>query len=148
MSVLMPLTTKECDQEFPPWTTEHQAAFEHFKDLVHSADRLTVIDYEDMASNIYVTTDASDHCTSAMLSFGTTWETAWPVAYDSFQLNDVEKKYPVHEKEFLAIIKAFKKWRSHLFGAHFEVFTNHQTLKYFQSEGDVKMTNEMVNVHG
>jgi RNase H-like domain found in reverse transcriptase len=136
-SVLTPLTTKECNQEFPPWTTEHQAAFKHIEVLVLSADCLTIINYEDMASNIYVTTDASNHRTSAMLSFGTTWETAQPVAYDSYQLNDAEKNYPVHKKELLAIIKTFMKWRSYLFGTHFQVFTNHQTLEYFQSQKEM-----------
>jgi RNase H-like domain found in reverse transcriptase len=101
MSVLTPLTTKECNQEFPPWTAEHQAAFEHIKDLVLSTDFLTVINYEDTPLNIYVTTNASDHHTNAMLSFGATWETAWLVAYDFYQLNDAEKNYPVHEEEEL-----------------------------------------------
>ena len=136
-SVLTPLTMKECDKVFPPWTTEHQTAFDHIKCLVLSTDCLTIINYEDKALNIYVTTDASDCHTSTMLSFGDTWETACPVTYDSYQLNDAEKSYPVHEKELLAIVKALKKWRSHLLGAHFEVFTDHQTLEYFQSQKEM-----------
>ena len=36
-----------------------------------------------------------------------------------------------------AIIKAFKKWRSHLLGAHFEVLTDHRTLEYFQSQKEM-----------
>jgi RNase H-like domain found in reverse transcriptase/Integrase zinc binding domain len=135
--VLTPLTTKECDKKFPPWTVEHQAAFDHIKRLVLGADCLTVIDYKDKASNIYVTTDASDRRTSAVLSFGETWETSRPVTYDSYQLNDAEKNYPVHEKELLAIVKALKKWRSHLLGARFEVFTDHRTLEYFQSQKEM-----------
>ena len=135
--MLTPLTPKECDRVFPTWTAEHQNAFEHIKRLVLSADCLTVIDYEDKASNIYVTTDASDRRTGAILSFGKTWETARPVAYDSYQLNDTEKNYPVHEKELLAIVKALKKWRSHLLGARFEVFTDHRTLEYFQSQKEM-----------
>jgi RNase H-like domain found in reverse transcriptase/Integrase zinc binding domain len=90
-----------------------------------------------MASNIYVTTNASDCPTGTVLSFGAAWETAQLVAYNSYQLNDAEKNYPVHEKELLAIIKAFEKWRSHLLGTHFKVFTDHQTLKYFQSQKEV-----------
>jgi RNase H-like domain found in reverse transcriptase/Integrase zinc binding domain len=72
-----------------------------------------------------------------VLSFGATWETAWPVTYDSYQLNNAEKNYPVHEKELLAIVKALKKWRSHLLGTHFEVFTDHWTLEYFQSQKEM-----------
>jgi hypothetical protein len=111
-SVLTPLTMKKCDKVFPPWTTEHQTAFDHIKQLVLGADCLTVIDYKDKASNIYVTTDASDRRTGAMLSFSETRETACPIPYGSYQLNNAKKNYPVHEKELLAIFKALKKWRS------------------------------------
>jgi RNase H-like domain found in reverse transcriptase len=51
-----------------------------------------------------------------------------------YQLIDAEKNYPVHKKEFLAIIKSLKKWRSHLLSAKFKVYTDHQTLEYFQPE--------------
>jgi hypothetical protein len=83
-SVLTPLTMKQCDNVFPLWTAEHQSAFDHIKRLVLSANCLTIIDYEDKASNIYVTTDASNHCTGAVLSLGKTWETGHPVTYDSY----------------------------------------------------------------
>jgi RNase H-like domain found in reverse transcriptase/Reverse transcriptase (RNA-dependent DNA polymerase)/Integrase zinc binding domain len=136
-SVLTPLTTKECDRRFPTWTTEHQTAFESIKRLVLGADCLTVINYEDKESNIYVTTDASDRRTGAVLSFGKTWETARPVAYESYQLNDAEKNYPTHEKELLAIVKALKKWRSYLLGARFGIYTDHRTLEYFQSQKEM-----------
>jgi hypothetical protein len=45
-SVLTPLTMKECDKVFPPWTTKHQTTFDHIKRLVLSTNCLTVIDYE------------------------------------------------------------------------------------------------------
>jgi hypothetical protein len=70
---------------------------------------LTVIDYNDSTKTVYLTTDASDRRTGAVLSFGETWETAHPLAFDSYQLNDAEKNYPTHEKELLAIVKAMKK---------------------------------------
>ena len=108
-SVLTPLTTKECDRRFLIWTTEHQTASENIKRLVLGTDCLTVINYEDKKSNIYVTTDASDRRTGAVLSFGKTWETACPIVYESYQLNDAEKNYPTHKKELLAIVKALKK---------------------------------------
>ena len=136
-SVLTPLTTKECDRDFPKWTPEHQKAFEAIKALVTGTECLTVIDYEDTTKKIFVTTDASDRRTGAILSFGDTWETARPVAYDSYQLNNAEKNYPVHEKELLAIVKALKKWRTSLLGTRFEIFTDHRTLEYFQSQKDM-----------
>jgi hypothetical protein len=105
-SVLTQLTTKECDRNFPPWTEMHQQAFDAIKQLVTSAECLTVIDYEDPEKKIFLTTDASERRTGAVLSFGKDWHSARPVAYDSYQLNAAEHNYPVHEKELLAIIKA------------------------------------------
>ena len=75
----------------------------------------------------------------AVLSFGKTWETAHPVVYESYQLNDVEKDYPTHKKELLAIVKALKKWRSYLLSACFEIYMDHCTLKYFQSQKEMSI---------
>lgn len=99
-------------------------AFEAIKKLVVSRECLTVIDHEKPGDNkIFVTTDASDWRTGVVLSFGPTWETARPVAFDSMQLKGAELNYPVHEKELLAIIRALKKWRMDLMGSEFVVYT-------------------------
>jgi RNase H-like domain found in reverse transcriptase len=109
--VLTPLTTKDARKNFPEWTLTHQTVFKAIKALVVSAECLTSIDHNHPGDNkIFVTCDASDWCIGATLSFGTTWETAHPVAFDSLQLKPAEKNYPVHEKELLAIIRALKKW--------------------------------------
>ena len=111
--ILTPLTTKEAHRNFPVWTTEHQSAFEAIKALVVSHECLTTIDHEDLGDNkVFMTCDTSNWQTGVALSFGPTWELAHPVAFDSMQLKGVEKNYPVHEKELLAIIRALKKWCS------------------------------------
>lgn len=130
--VLTPLTTKEADLAFPSWTSTHQRAFQGIKDLVVGRKCLTTIDHENPGENlIFVTTDASDWRVGAVLSFGPTWETARPVAFDSCQLIPAETRYPTHEKELLAIVKALKKWRVDLLGAKFVVYTDHRTLENF-----------------
>jgi RNase H-like domain found in reverse transcriptase len=116
----------------------HQTAFEAIKALVVSADCLTTIDHENLGDNkIFMTCDASDWRTGGTLSFGPTWETACPIAFDSMQLKDVEKNYPVHEKELLAIIQALKKWHSDLLGTHFYVYMDHRTLENFNAQKDL-----------
>lgn len=136
--ILTPLTTKESRKDFPTWNAAHQLAFEAIKALVVSADCLTTIDHINPRDNkIFVTCDGSDWRTGATLSFGPTWETARPVAFDSMQLKGAEKNYPVHEKELLAIIRALKKWRSDLLGAEFYVYTDHRTLENFDSQKDL-----------
>ncbi len=137
-TVLTPLTTKEARSNFPEWTADHQFAFEAIKSLVVSAECLTTIDHQNPGDNkIFVTCDASDWRTGATLSFGTSWETARPVAFDSLQLKDAEKNYPVHEKELLAIIRALKKWRSDLLGVPIFVYTDHRTLENFDTQRDL-----------
>jgi hypothetical protein len=97
--ILTPLTTKDARKNFPAWTDTHQAAFKAIKALVISADCLTTIDHETPGDNkIFVTCDSSDWRTGATLSFGLSWETARPVAFNSMQLKPAEKNYPVHEK--------------------------------------------------
>jgi hypothetical protein len=82
--VLTLLTTKDAQRDFPTWNAEHQVAFEAVKDLVVSRECLMTIDHESPGTKkIFVTCDASDWRTSAMLSFGETWESARPVAFKS-----------------------------------------------------------------
>jgi hypothetical protein len=137
-AVLTPLTTKDCEKIFPEWCPAHQEAFDAIKALVVSRECLTVIDHTAPGNNrIFVTCDASDLRTGAVLSWGPTWETARPVAFDSMQLKDAQKNYPVHEKEMLAIVRALKKWRSDLLGSEFIVYTDHRTLENFESQKDL-----------
>ena len=83
-TVLDELTTKECDKCFPPWSKHHQTAFENIKALIVSKACLTTIDPSLMPHyKIFVTTDASDTGSGAVLSFGPSYKMSRPVAYDS-----------------------------------------------------------------
>lgn len=133
-SVLTTLTTKEAEENFV-WKPEHFAAFEAIKKLVTSRECLTSIDHRNMGNNrIFVSCDASDTCTGALLSYGETLETARPVAFESQQLHGAELNYPVHEKELYSIVRALKKWCVDLIGVQFDVYTDHRTLENFQTQ--------------
>jgi Reverse transcriptase (RNA-dependent DNA polymerase) len=59
--VLTPLTTNDAKKNFPQWSTVHQTAFDNIKQLVTSAECLTVINHDNPGDNhIYVTCDTSD----------------------------------------------------------------------------------------
>jgi hypothetical protein len=134
-SILNPLTSKEYNKSLPEWTEQFQNAFDAIKALVVSRECLTTIDHEAPGDNrIFVTTDASDRRTGAVLSFGPTWESARPVAFDSMQLSAPQRNYPVHEKELLAIVRALEKWRNELLGYPVTVYTDHRTLEYFNTQ--------------
>ncbi|KAJ2927414.1 hypothetical protein H1R20_g9684, partial [Candolleomyces eurysporus] len=137
-AVLDPLTSKVYKSDFPEWTPVFQKAFDAIKKLVVSTDCLTFINHKNPGNNrIFITTDASNVATGAVLSYGPTWDTARPVAFDSKVLNQAERRYPVHEKEMLAIIWALKKWHSDLLGMPFFVYTDHKTLQFFENQKDL-----------
>ena len=123
MLVLTPLTHKSVDIAFPTWQSEHQQAFDAIKSLVVGTDCLTSIDHDDMGENqVFVTCDSSDWCMGTVLSYGLTWETARPVAFDSMALKAAQLNYPVHEKELLAITCALQKWHSDLLGVPITIY--------------------------
>jgi RNase H-like domain found in reverse transcriptase len=133
--VLTTLTTKAAEKSFPPWTDQHQEAFDSIKRIVVGCRCLTTINFDLMPENkIYVTTDASNTCSGALLSFGPTWELAFSVAFKSTTFKGAELNYPVHKKELLAIIWALKKWRADLVGLPFFIFTDHKTLENFNTQ--------------
>ena len=71
MSILNPLTMKDVEKNFPPWESSQQAAFDGIKELVTSSECLATIDHDNPGENlIFLTCDASDRCSGAILSWG------------------------------------------------------------------------------
>ena len=61
------------------------------------------------------------------------------VAYASHQLKIHEQNYATHDLELAAVVFALKIWRHYLYGAQFEVFTDHQSLKYIFTQNDLNL---------
>src|SRR3979411_2035578 len=55
------------------------------------------------------------------------------VAFFLKKLSGAPLNYPVHDKELMGIVEAFKEWRPYLSGTTHEVkvYTNHKNLTYF-----------------
>jgi hypothetical protein len=137
-AVLDELTTKECNKSFLSWEPKHQTAFDAIKVLATLKKCLATIDASLMPGHkMFITTDTSDTRSGAVLSFSPTYDTAWPVAYDSRAFKGTELNYPVHEKELLAIIRALAKWCTDLLGYTFKVWTDHRTLEHFGTQRDL-----------
>jgi len=138
MGILTELTMKNSEKNFPPWTPRYQKAFDTIKQIVTGHDCLTMINFAKMPEHkIFVTTDTSDKFSGTVLSFGPSWETACPVAFNSMTFKNTELNYPVHEKELLAIICALKKWCVDLLGSPFFIYTDHKTLENFNVQKDL-----------
>jgi len=61
------------------------------------------------------------------------------VAYASRQLKSNEKNYPTHDLELAAVVFALKIWRHYLYGAQFQVFSDHKSLKYMFDQKELNM---------
>jgi hypothetical protein len=139
-SVLTPLTKKECNVNFPVWTLKHWWAFQAIKNLVLSRDCLMLIDHQNPGlKKIFITCDASKQQSGTVLSFGETWETIRPVAFESRQLKGPKLHYPMHEQELLSIMCALIKWCTDLLGTPIYIYTDHKTLQNFDSQKDLSL---------
>ena len=52
------------------------------------------------------------------------------IEYSSRQLKPHERNCQTHDLELAAVVFALKIWRHHLYRVKFEVFSNHNSLKY------------------
>jgi RNase H-like domain found in reverse transcriptase len=62
-----------------------------------------------------------------------------PIAYYSASFIAAEQNYDIYERELLAVVKAFKHWRSHLGWTKFPitVVTDHANLAYWKEPKDL-----------
>jgi hypothetical protein len=54
-----------------------------------------------------------------------------PLAFTNKQLSEINLSKSIYEKEMVAILHVVDLWRPYLLGKHFQIKTNHQSLKYF-----------------
>ncbi|GJP71623.1 hypothetical protein CLOP_g2439, partial [Closterium sp. NIES-67] len=87
----------------------------------------------DPARDYVIEADASDQAVGAdlMQDQGNGLQ---PIAYLSKKLHGAELNYPIHDKEALVIIIAFKAWRCYLEGQRTTVYTDHCSLKYLKTQ--------------
>ncbi|KAL4303616.1 hypothetical protein GQ457_10G009870 [Hibiscus cannabinus] len=81
--------------------------------------------------------DANDYAVGAVLG-QRKGKFFHPIYYASKTLNDTQVNYTTTEKEMLAVIFAFDKFRSYLIGTKVKVHTDHSAIKYMLSKKDAK----------
>ena len=127
--IARPLTELTKDVPFA-WSKTTQKSFEHLKNKITSAPVLKTFDPR---LPVFVTTDASSVAIGAVLEQETKGERL-PVAFTSRTLNPAERNYSPHELELLAIVDTLRAWRPYLHGRKFIVHTDHQPLRYLQTQ--------------
>ena len=112
------------------WGTKEQAAFEDIR------GRILMNPIHAMPNPkrpFEVETDASDWALGGQLGQRDDEGRLHPVAFFSKKLHGPELNYPIHDKELMAIIEAFKEWKHYLSGteATVKVYTDHKNLTSF-----------------
>ena len=84
---------------------------------------------------ITIKTDASNCAVAAILSITCSNNEIHPIAFHSCTLSRAELNYDTHDKELLAIFKAFSNWCHYLEGSaqSIDVVTDHKNLEYFST---------------
>ena len=106
------------------WTPEADKAFNVIKDLIIHSVTLQLFD---PALPVIVATDASAYGLGAVL-LQVKDGSEVPVAFASRTLSNAERNYSVGEKEALACLWACEKWFQYIWGRHFVLRTDHQSL--------------------
>jgi hypothetical protein len=61
------------------------------------------------------------------------------IVYASRALRPHEQNYPTHDLELADVVHALKMWRHYLMGAHYNIFTDHKSLKYIFTQANLNM---------
>ncbi|KAK8934500.1 hypothetical protein KSP39_PZI014301 [Platanthera zijinensis] len=112
------------------WTTEAEQAFLLMKEKMSSAPVLALPDFEKVFE---VDCDASHVGIGAVLS-----QEGRPVAFYSEKLNDAKTRYSTYDLEFFAIVQALRHWRHYLIQREFVLNTDHEALRYLNSQKEVR----------
>ncbi|XP_065308901.1 uncharacterized protein [Dermacentor albipictus] len=122
--ITQPLTQPTRDDVPLIWACEQQQSFNEFRKCLQEAPILAHFD-EDADAEIH--TDASNAALGAVL---VQWQAGVErsIAYASRSLTKAEKNYSTTEKECLAVVWAFRKFRPCLYGRPFEAVRDHHAV--------------------
>ncbi|CAA7045210.1 unnamed protein product [Microthlaspi erraticum] len=132
--ITRPLTLLLCKEVKFDFDSTCLEAFHTIKGALVSAP---IVQPPDWSLPFEVMTDASDYAVGAVL--GQRKEKKLHVIYyASRTLDEAQCKYATTEKELLAVVFAFEKFRSYLVGSKVIVHTDHAALKYLLTKKDAK----------
>ena len=125
------LTKKNAPLPFN-WSPECEKAFSDLKQRVCEAP---ILRYFDPNEQCFVETNSSDYVNAGVLSQPDGNGILHLVAYFSRRMSPAECNYEIYDKELLAIIRCFKKWKPELEGTGLpvKVLTDHKGLEYFMT---------------
>lgn len=132
--IARPLTRLLCKEAKFVFDADCLAAFQILKKSLVSAP---IVQPPDWDLPFEIMCDASDYAIGAVLGQRKD-KKLHVIYYASRTLDDAQIKYATTEKELLAVVYAFEKFRSYLVGSKVIVHTDHAALKYLMTKKDAK----------
>jgi hypothetical protein len=120
--IVAPLTALLKKNSFA-WTP---AAAQDFQTLKMAMCTTSVLALPDFTKTFVLECDASGKGIGAILM-----QEGRPLVFTSKQLSERNLGKPIYENEILVILHVVDLWRPYLLGQHFQIKTDHQSLKYF-----------------
>ena len=111
-----------------------RSAFEEIKSRLVSAPIMLTPDWN---NEFEIMCDASDYVMGDVLGQRTE-KIFKAIYYVNKTFNEAQENYSTTEKEMLAMVFAFGKFRPYILGSHVLIHTNHTTIKYLMAKKDAK----------
>jgi len=124
-----PLTQLTHKNERWHWDKEQKNAFHTLKKSLNRMAHLRILN---STCKKVLKTDTSDFTVGACL-YQIEDEQQRLIAYQLRKLSELKKRYEVHDKELLVIVKALQNWRPYLADTEkpIQIYTNHKNLRNF-----------------
>ena len=122
----LPLTDLTKSKQPFIWGEEQQQAFDALKQALITAP---ILAHPDTSKPYTLYTDASNKAIGAILVQKDNEGVERVIAYLSHKLSGAQLRWPTIEKEAFGVVYALKKFHPYLWGAIFEIHTDHKPLK-------------------
>ena len=138
MNVLISGDNANCKKTLVRWSPECQSAFDRLKDL---CTRTPILAYADYRKPFQLQTDASDLGLGAVLYQIDDNGNQRIIAYASHSLSSMERNYPAHKLEFLALKwTVTDRFHEYLYGGQFDVYNDNNLLTYILTTAKLDAT--------
>ena len=112
------------------WNSTLDLTFKELKNLVCKAPSLLLLN---PSKPFQVETKASHYAIGVVL-----YEDGKPITFECNKFDSTQCQYIIQEKELFSIIYGLKSWCHYLYGNCFVVTKDHDFLKYFCDQQDLK----------
>jgi transposase InsO family protein len=111
------------------WGEDQVFSFHRLKELLSTAPVLSIAN---PLKPFIIHVDASDTAIGCVLQQEFEGN-LHPISFESYTLKAAETRYPIRERELLAIVHALRVWRIYIHGSPITIKTDHESLKYLMT---------------